>query len=80
MSVPRASGASNAATAAAEPPPVVQRGSTMDEHWELRRDLKRGIFNLVPHRPLYGLIHWTDNRLAIEWNQAAMYRMRSRQK
>ena len=48
--------------AAAEPPPVVQRGSTMDEHWELRRDLKRGIFNLVPHRPLYGLIHWTDNR------------------
>jgi phospholipase A1 len=59
---PTASATATQRESAAEPPPVVQRGSTMDEHWELRRDLKRGIFNLVPHRPLYGLIHWTDNR------------------
>lgn len=38
------------------------RADSMAGHWELRPDLKRGVFNLVPHRPLYGLIHWTDSR------------------
>ena len=34
----------------------------MAGHWELQPEQKRGVFNLVPHRPLYGLIHWTDSR------------------
>ena len=34
----------------------------MQERWELRPELQRGIFNLVPHRPVYGLVHWTADR------------------
>ncbi|MGZ8229338.1 MAG: phospholipase A [Burkholderiales bacterium] len=44
---------------------VVERapvqGSAMQQHWELTPELKRGIFNLTPHRPLYGLVHWTSD-------------------
>jgi phospholipase A1 len=35
--------------------------SVLEERWELRPELQRGIFNLVPHRPVYGLAHWTNN-------------------
>ena len=37
------------------------KASTLEARWELRPELQRGIFNLVPHRPVYGLAHWTDN-------------------
>ncbi len=33
----------------------------LEQRWELRPELKRGILNLVPHRPVYGLVHWTSD-------------------
>lgn len=38
--------------------------SSLEERWELRADQKRGIFNLRPYRPVYGLIHWTSDKNA----------------
>ena len=35
--------------------------SVLEERWELRRELKRGAFNLVAYRPVYGLVHWTSS-------------------
>jgi phospholipase A1/A2 len=36
--------------------------SFLEERWELRPGEKRGVFNLRPHRPIYGLIHWTSDK------------------
>ena len=36
--------------------------SFLEERWELRAEEKQGIFNLRPHRPIYGLIHWTSDK------------------
>ncbi len=36
--------------------------SSLEERWELRPEQKRGIFNLRPHHPVYGLIHWTSDK------------------
>jgi phospholipase A1 len=42
-------------------PPLALRSSALEQRWELSPELKRGIFNLVPHRPVYGLAHWTSS-------------------
>ena len=41
--------------------PAADAGSALEEKWELRPELQRGTFNLVPHRPVYGLVHWTSS-------------------
>jgi phospholipase A1 len=38
------------------------KATALESRWELRPDLKRGIFNLLPHRPVLGLLHWTSDR------------------
>ena len=35
--------------------------SAIEQRWELRPELQRGIFKLVPHRPVYALVHWTND-------------------
>jgi phospholipase A1/A2 len=47
--------------AATETIPASKPGS-LEERWELRPELKRGTFNLVPYKPVYGLMHWTSAR------------------
>jgi phospholipase A1 len=42
--------------------PLAARPSFLEERWELRPADKRGVFNLRPHRPIYGLIHWTSDK------------------
>lgn len=42
-------------------PALASKASVMEQRWELRPDLKRGIFNLVPHKPVYGLVNWTSS-------------------
>jgi phospholipase A1 len=38
--------------------------SFLEERWELRPEDKQGIFKLRPHRPIYGLVHWTSDKNA----------------
>lgn len=45
--------------AASHGAPPAATATNMEERWELQPDLKRGIFSLVPHKPVYGLLHWT---------------------
>jgi phospholipase A1 len=54
--VPPAPGGAPAAEALSAAP------SFLEEHWELRREHKRGIFKLRAHRPIYGLVHWTSDK------------------
>jgi phospholipase A1/A2 len=44
------------------PGPSSATPSFLEERWELRPDQKRGIFRLSPHRPIYGLVHWTSDK------------------
>src|SRR5688500_7473490 len=37
------------------------KATVLEQRWELRPDLERGILNLVPHKPIYGLVHWTND-------------------
>lgn len=53
--------ASKAPHAPAAADRVALRASVMEERWELRPELKRGTFNLLPYRPVYGLVHWTTD-------------------
>jgi phospholipase A1 len=44
--------------------PIAVQPSFLEERWELRPADKLGIFNLRPHRPIYGLMHWTSDKNA----------------
>jgi phospholipase A1 len=50
-----------AKTAAAAAERLPTKASVMEERWELRPEDKRGVFDLVAHRPIYGLVHWTSD-------------------
>ena len=58
-------------TAAPAPPAIgaapvtaseTAKPSFLEERWEVGTAQKRGIFNLRPHRPIYGLVHWTSDK------------------
>lgn len=49
------------ARAPAESARPASRPSALEERWALRDDLGHGTFGLVPHRPVYGLVHWTSD-------------------
>jgi phospholipase A1/A2 len=59
-------------TSSGAPTPVAPRSdvarrakpSFLEERWELRAEDKQGVFNLRPHRPIYGLVHWTSDKNA----------------
>ena len=42
-------------------PATDARATVLEQRWELGSELKRGILNLVPHKPVYGLVHWTSD-------------------
>jgi phospholipase A1/A2 len=42
--------------------PQTAKPSFLEERWEVGAGEKRGILNLRPHRPIYGLIHWTSDK------------------
>jgi phospholipase A1/A2 len=50
------------APAQTPPAPSTSTSSFLQERWELRPDRKGGVFRLHPHRPIYGLVHWTSDK------------------
>jgi phospholipase A1 len=49
------------APAQAERASGARAASALERRWELRPDLQRGTFNLLPYRPVYGLVHWASS-------------------
>jgi phospholipase A1 len=49
------------ASASASAPPQASAPTDVEKQWELRPELKRGIFRLLPHRPIYALVHATSD-------------------
>jgi phospholipase A1/A2 len=45
----------------AEAKPLAASATVMEQRWELRPDLQRGAFNLLPYKPVYGLVHWMSD-------------------
>jgi phospholipase A1 len=53
-----------AATSTAPPPDAValqSPPSELERRWELRPELRRGTFQLLPYQPLYALVHYTTH-------------------
>ena len=57
----RAAPSATPAIPAEAPERVAAPASGLDSRWELRPELQQGVFKLVPHRPVYGLVHWTTD-------------------
>ncbi len=62
---PAASPGPNAAPSDARAAPFAplstSAASELEQRWELRPELRRGTFRLLPYRPLYALVHATDD-------------------